>query len=1002
MKRHGNNKIYQYSVAGGIAGLIITLFGAYLELDHYQIPFTLQEIVRIHLDEPALFLLDLAPFVMGFMGGMIGAQSELSGKISRAKREWEEIFDSVSGPIIYTNENEDVVRCNHAFIDKLNSSYFKVLGKPLSEFLDTKGLQLHQQIEIEWYGKNYDLTRFSITGADGEKNSLWVLHDITERLAADKEIHRQRQYFETLIQASPIATVVLGNDEKITACNPTFRNLFGYSREEIKGKTVDELISTEETKAEANRYTRQVMNEPVHALGKRHRKDGTSVDVEILGVPVFLDGEKVGALAMYHDITELLKARKEAEQANLAKSEFLANMSHEIRTPMNGIIGMLDLVQDTKLSGEQKDYVRSAQQSAEALLTLINDILDYSKIEAGKIEFEAIDFDLRTTVEDVAYTLAKRAQDKGLELACLIHPDLHSYLRGDAGRLRQILFNLVGNAIKFTHQGEVVIKAEAHETNDTHVKIHFAVQDTGVGIPPNRVAAIFVRFTQADGSTTRQYGGTGLGLTISKQLVELMGGSMGVESKVGTGSTFWFDLEFEKQTGERPDAKSILLAPVNMKQYRILCVDDNETNRIIITRMVESFGCHIDAVASGVKALEAARSAGRLGDPYHVILLDMQMPHMDGEQTARALKNDPHAKDSKIIILTSMGRRGDAARLEALGVSGYLLKPVKQKMLFDAMVAILNTQKTNTGSLVTRHSISETRRSNYRVLLAEDNPINQKLAIVNLQKAGYSVDAVDTGQQALEKVKSENYSAVLMDVQMPEMDGLEATQNIRQWELTHGKHIPIIAMTAHAMSGDRERCLEAGMDDYVSKPLEPKSLFNVLDRWVSETELELKPELEVENHTEDQSISYDNLFGDIPDGLFGEEETAQPALKPDSTHEDMSQLPSLPIDYITALPRFFDDPQFLREMLEDYKKSLPARIVDIQAAFQQSDINTLGRLAHNLKGISLNFSAEPIAHIAQKIEEASKREDISGVSKLIEQLIYEENRLLEFVSQNLP
>ncbi|MCB0103689.1 MAG: PAS domain S-box protein, partial [Anaerolineales bacterium] len=308
MKRYRNNKIYQYSLAGGLAGLIITLLGIYLELNQYHFAFTLQKVINLHLNEPSLFLLDLAPFVMGLMGGMIGVQSELSGEISRAKREWEEIFDSISGPIIYTNENGDVIRCNHAFIDKLNSAYFKVLGKPLSEFLDTKGLQLYQQIEVEWHGRNYDLTRFLITGVDGEKNSLWVLHDITERLVADKEIHRQRQYFETLIQASPIATVVLGNDEKITACNPMFRNLFGYSREEIKGKTVDELISTDETKAEANRYTRQVMKEPVHALGKRHRKDGTSVDVEILGVPVFLDGEKVGALAMYHDITELLKA----------------------------------------------------------------------------------------------------------------------------------------------------------------------------------------------------------------------------------------------------------------------------------------------------------------------------------------------------------------------------------------------------------------------------------------------------------------------------------------------------------------------------------------------------------------------------------------------------------------------------------------------------------------------------------------------------------------------
>jgi nitrogen fixation negative regulator NifL len=827
---------------------------------------------------------------------------------------------------------------------------------------------------------------------------LAVKEDITERKQRDREILYQKQYFESLVQNSPVAVVVLDNSHRILSINPAFEELYGYSIDEVAGGDLDALINTEESILAARGYTQTVMDRPVHAIGQRRRKDGSLVDVEIFGVPVLVGGERIGILALYHDISVLVRAQKEAEQANKAKSEFLANMSHEIRTPMNGVIGMLELALDTTLTSEQRDYLQTSLQSAEALLALLNDILDFSKIEAGRLEIEQINFNLRNTVEDVAYTLAKRAQDKGLEMACLIHPDLKPDLRGDPGRLRQILVNLVGNAIKFTHRGEIVIQADPIQETEDHVLVHFMVQDTGVGIPYERQAAVFDRFTQADGSTTRQYGGTGLGLTISRQLVEAMGGVIGLESKPGAGSTFWFDLKFEKQPPEKRGTAPLTLGPVNLKEARVLIVDDNQTNRMVLMKNVEALGSRVDAVSSGAKCLEVLRHAHRDGDPYHVVLLDMQMPGMDGEQTARAIKSDPAAKEVKIIILTSMGQRGDAVRLEALGCSSYLLKPVKQQMLFDAIVAVLGRPDESSVGLITRHTLAEQRKFGLRILLAEDNPINQKLALVLLQKTGYSVDAVETGSQALESVKAKQYNAVLMDVQMPEMDGFEATSLIRTWEKQVGQHVPIIAMTAHAMQGDRERCLAAGMDDYVTKPLEPRVLFSVLDRW---TQLP-GPAAETEESPDDYTSTDASLLA-MDEDWFGETDApassgikeAVPALQTDFSPD------SPPINFESAIARFDGDRAFMMEMLKEYRDHLPARMTEMHAALQRADINGLARLAHNLKGISLNFSADPLADMALTLEEICKREDLSLAPALVARMDHEVHRVEEFLSKHL-
>ena len=827
---------------------------------------------------------------------------------------------------------------------------------------------------------------------------IWVARDITEYKRNAEELAREKQYFESLVQNSPVAIVVLDNEERIISSNPAFEQLYGYAATEITGSDLDSLITNPQTHEEASQYTHAVKDQAVHAIGKRQRKDGSVVDVEIFGVPVFVNGQKTGTLAMYHDISDLVRAQREAEESNRAKSEFLANMSHEIRTPMNGVMGMLELALDTQLTNEQRDYLQTSLHSAEALLSLLNDILDFSKIESGKLDLEVISFSLRSAVEDVAYTLAKRAHDKGLEIACLIDPDLSSNLRGDPGRVRQILVNLVGNAIKFTHQGEIIIRAESLEQNDHHSTIHFSVQDTGIGIPYERQAAVFERFTQADGSTTRTYGGTGLGLTISKQLVEIMGGKIGLHSTPGIGTTFWFDIKFEKQPPEQRGTAPLTLGPVNLSYARVLIVDDNQTNRMVLTKNVESLGSRIDSVSSGAKAIESLRNAHRAGDPYHIVLLDMQMPGMDGEQTARAIKSDPALKDVKILILTSMGQRGDAIRLEALGCSGYLLKPVKQQMLFDAVVAVLGRTEDQTPRIVTRHLISEQRKLGLRLLLAEDNPINQKLAIVLLQKAGYSVDAVDNGIQALEKVKTNQYTLVLMDVQMPDMDGFEATQQIRTWEQNNGQHIPIIAMTAHAMSGDRDRCLDAGMDDYVTKPLEPRVLFNAIDRWTQDASPE--KEIHPESMNDFSSIERSVLAENIDDDWNGEN-TFPATPKPAPVIQADSPADQLPADLEAALFRFDGDRVFMNEMCKEFKDNLPDRMQELRSALQVDDMEKLGRHAHNLKGISLNFNAGPISVLAAKLEACGKQKKSTDASMLVEQIEIEVLRLQEYLSQQL-
>jgi len=690
--------------------------------------------------------------------------------------------------------------------------------------------------------------------------------------AYDAELSRQTvlaRYEHLMKQANDI--IILGDeDQRVVEANDRAVEAYGYSLEELLALRMPDLVMPDGVAALKERMKELELKGSYVRETTYRRKDGSVFPAEVSGRAVCLEGKKYVQI-MVRDISERKQAEEalhlakkqteatnrelehavrranrlalQAQSANQAKSEFVANMSHEIRTPMNGVIGMTGLLLDTDLDPEQRDYAETVRTSAEALLSVVNDVLDFSKIEAGKLEVENLDFDLRTTLEDMSDLLAMRAHEKSLEFTTLVEPQVPSLLRGDPGRLRQVLTNLVGNAIKFTDQGEVALNVSMEWEDEGTARLRFAVRDTGIGIPADKLEALFEPFTQADASTTRRFGGTGLGLSISKRLVELMHGQIGVTSTPGEGSTFWLTAQLDKQTagagevrGARPAAEENLLASI--EGVRILAVDDNPTNRKVIAGMLKPWGARHVEVEGARQALDALKSAAREGDSYRIAILDMQMPEVDGEMLGVMIRKNHALDGTALVMMTSVGSRGDAARLEKAGFAAYLTKPVKQSQLFDCLVTVLNrgsgVAAPKASRIITRHSLTDQAKRGVRILLAEDNLVNRKVALATLEKLGYHADAVANGLEALTALETLPYDIVLMDVQMPEMDGFEATLRIRDPKSGVRNHtVPIVALTAHAMAGDREKCLDAGMDDYLTKPLRPDDLGQAIERWTS-------------------------------------------------------------------------------------------------------------------------------------------------------------------------
>jgi two-component system sensor histidine kinase/response regulator len=804
-----------------------------------------------------------------------------------------------------------------------------------------------------------------------------VAHAV-ERKQAETRLRESEERYRTVLNASPdaVLTTDMTNGRYIMA-SPRAVTLFGLDREEqLIGAQFTDIIAPEDRDRASSNVTLRIQGfdlGPVEYRGLH--PDGSTFAFEANGQIIRdSEGRPTQMVTVIRDITERKKAEEklleahrrleesteranqlafEAQAANVAKSQFLANMSHEIRTPMNGVIGMTGLLLTTVMSEEQRRYAETISSSANALLAVINDILDFSKIEADKVEVEELDFDLRALMEDTAELLAVRAHEKGLQFICRVDPEINVLLRGDPGRLRQVLINLGGNAIKFSSRGEVVIEVKRESETEDRLTARFEVRDTGIGIPQDKIELLFNLFQQVDASTTRRFGGTGLGLAISKRLVELMGGRIGVDSVEGQGSTFWFTGVFGKQPPGRHAAEP---PRAEIRGVRVLAVDDNATNRLVLSEQLTSFGVRHDEVESGAKALEVLRAALVQGDPYRIVLLDMQMPELDGESLGRTLKADPELSGTLLVMMTSMGKRGDTKRFQSIGFSAYLTKPVRQSQLFDCLATVLGGGDPSAmppkAGLVTRHTLNEARRRKVRILVAEDNVINQRVALGMLEKMGFNAEAVANGQEAVQALEMIPYDLVFMDIQMPVVDGFEATRAIRSRKAkVTNRQVPIIAMTAHSMAGDRERCLKEGMDDYISKPIAPQALAEALQKWLGRDQ---------KSHPEVSASGSKRIAGPV----FGQTVFDRPAL----------------------LARLMDDRDLVKEIIAAFLEDMPRQIRALQKNSDQGDAESAADRAHAIKGAAANVGGLALSAVAGELEKAGRAGRLHEAAALLPEL----------------
>jgi two-component system sensor histidine kinase/response regulator len=776
-----------------------------------------------------------------------------------------------------------------------------------------------------------------------------TMQDIGERKRTEEALIESEQRFRDLFENASDVIYTADSRGNFTSLNKSGERMMGYTHEEAVGLNFSQVVSPDGLKLAKEMIGFKLENseKTVYEL-EMVKKNGEPLLVEVSSRAIFKNGKPVGIQGIGRDVTqrkqveaELKLARDAALESVRLKSEFLANMSHEIRTPMNGVTGMTGLLLDTDLSSVQREYTETIQSSAEALLKIIDDILDFSKIESGLLRFEKIDFDLRGSVEAPVELLAERAQAKGLELASLVYGDVPIALRGDPGRLRQVLNNLIGNAVKFTQQGEVVVRVTKASETAGHVMLRFEIQDTGIGISAEAQRGLFRAFTQADGSTTRKYGGTGLGLAISKQLVELMGGEIGIESAPDYGSTFWFTARFEKQLTPATIGKE---AAGNLSGARVLIVDDNAANRNILKHQTNSWGMIASEAESGERALELLRAGVAQGEPYDIAVLDLMMPQMDGFQLAEVIKSDSSIASVALVLLPSFGKQGHGHRASLVGIAAYLQKPVRQSQLYDCLTAVMarpDSKPVAASQLVTQHSMreSEVRQRDkilsVRILIAEDNLVNQKVALGQLYSLGYRAEAVPNGRELLKALENEHADIILMDCQMPVMDGFAATSEIRRRE-GNERHTTIIAMTANALDGDEEKCLAAGMDDYISKPVKADVLLRKLEKWIRPAETAVSSE-----------------------GLNG---AAAPVGKTRPDVIDRARLASLRADQDPG------EADFVTELIDMFLNQTATHMKLFREVVSSNDAKEIRRLAHFLKGSSASIGAAQLASLCERLE----------------------------------
>jgi PAS domain S-box-containing protein len=789
---------------------------------------------------------------------------------------------------------------------------------------------------------------------EGEPTGYLVIyHDISQ-------LQRQKQYYQSLLEVSPTAIVTTDPDHKVTSWNPAAVKLFGYTRKEAIGQDIDSLVAnTEAVRPEAVRLNRQTKEAgQVRLTTRRTRKDGSLVDVDVRAAPIRVGDQLVGLYALYHDVSELQRAREQAEAATRAKSAFLAMMSHEIRTPMNAVIGMTGLLVDTDLTPEQRSYAEVIRGSGEALMAVIDEILDFSKIEAGRLELERRPFDLRDCVESALELVAASASGKGLDLAYLFDQGLPGAIVGDETRLRQILINLLNNAVKFTDTGEVVVSVdgEALESGKGEAageyKLHFAVRDSGIGIPQDRLSRLFESFSQADPSTTRRYGGTGLGLAISKRLSELMGGTIWAESRVGEGSAFQFTIQAEQAPTLAPAHEHG--APPQLHGRRVLVVDDNATNRHILVRQAESWGMLARDTASPTQALEWIRR----GDPFDLAILDMQMPEMDGVTLAEEIRRYRDARELPLVMLTSLGSLGELR--EGVEFAASLRKPIKPSQLYDALMSVFGATPTGVqapappegpvGQLAERVPL--------RILVAEDNVVNQQLALLLLKKLGYRADVAADGLEALRALEREPYDVVLMDVQMPTMDGLEATRRIHQ-QWSEGQRPHVIAATANAMQEEREACLAAGMDDYLPKPIRVEELAAALRR--------CRPRVAPRPPA-------------VAKGA-GVGAQAPPAREPLGQPRSAGVLHPAALECL--MQTIGDDRGLLVALIDAFLDDVPRLVDGARQGLQQGQADEVRRAAHTLKSNGATFGAMGFSELSRELEALARSGTLEGTADLL-------------------